>query len=115
MIIPWAMAAMFLMTDMEYQYSGCCGCGQFSVLSSQYFSHHEDGYQGWGDFRGRGNLLLMVETLVLRCVAPAPSRVSAYGLPWFALFSFYFLCYFLRDFRVFPRRRCLEQRLRSGD
>ena len=46
----------------------------------------EAGYQGRGDFRGRGNLLLMVETLVVRCVVPALIRVSAYGLPWFAFF-----------------------------
>jgi hypothetical protein len=29
------------------------------------------GYQGRGDFRGRGNLRLIVETLLRRCVAPA--------------------------------------------
>jgi hypothetical protein len=29
------------------------------------------GYQGRGDFRGRGNLSLIVETLLVRCVVPA--------------------------------------------
>jgi hypothetical protein len=34
------------------------------------------GYQGWGDLRGRGILLPILETLVVRCVAPAPNSVS---------------------------------------
>src|SRR5882724_13062165 len=53
------------------------------------------GYQGWGDFRGRLNLPLIVETLLMRCVAPAPSGVSTYAQPWFAIFQFPFLFFFL--------------------
>ena len=47
---------------------GLAGSSQ-SVLGSQF--RGDTGYQGWGDFRGRGNLLLMIETLFVRCVAPA--------------------------------------------
>jgi hypothetical protein len=54
----------------------------------------------------------MVETLVLRWVAPAPNRVSAYGLPWFALFSFYFFLCRPRSFR-FSFRRLRDQRIWS--
>src|ERR1019366_2030511 len=71
-----------------------------------------------GDFRGRGNLLLIVETLQVRCVAPAQNSVSIYGQPWFAFFSFCFLRYLLRGFRFSFRRsfqrRVVRQRLWSG-
>ncbi len=63
------------------------------------------GYQGLRDFRGRGNLPAMVETLVGRPIAPAPISVFIYGLPWFALFSVYFLCYLLRGPCLFFRGR----------
>ena len=41
------------------------------AVPSSWFLSSETGHQGRGNFRGRGNLLLMVETLFVRCVAPA--------------------------------------------
>jgi hypothetical protein len=63
---------------MPYQYSGCSGAGvrcQVSDVRGGYgpsrLAFRETGYQGRGDFRGRGILFLMVETLVVRLAVPA--------------------------------------------
>ena len=62
-------------------------------------------YQGRGVFRGHGNLLLMVETLLMRCVQPAPDGVSKLWLaaacvlcsPFTSLSSSWFLFFFSAD------------------
>lgn len=46
------------------------------------------GYQGWGDFRGRGNLLLIVETLVCVSLFTRTLGVSSYGLSWHSVSPF---------------------------
>jgi len=43
----------------------------FWLLALWLLAFQKIGYQGRGDFRGRGNLLLMVENLLGRCLAPA--------------------------------------------
>ena len=61
-------------------------CGHLTADSRILGNDPVPGYQGWGDFRGRLNLPLIVETLLMRCVAPAPSGVSTYAQLWFAIF-----------------------------
>jgi hypothetical protein len=87
----------------------------YPAINSQFLqpSLFENGYQGLRDFRGHGNLPLIVETLEVRCVAPAPNGVSIYGLPWCAFFSFYFLRY-LRRRSGFSFQLVFRQGLRSG-
>jgi len=87
----------------------------YRATNSQFLqpSLFEYGYQGRGVFRGRLNLCLIIETLEVRCVAPAPNGVSIYGLPQCAFFSFYFLRYFRRGFR-FSFQLAFRQGLRSG-
>jgi len=66
---------------------------QLSVISYQFFRACwplEDGYQGWGYFRGRGNPWLIVETRIVRCFSTAHLRRFHYGQPWFAGLHFAF-------------------------
>ena len=98
---------------------GVSGFRAVSSRLSSFLRLSDMGYQGLRDFRGRGNLPLIVETLLMRCVAPAQTSVSIYGLPWCALFSFCFFRYlrwrfaffFSAGFRAGPSVRNLTAKL----
>src|SRR5580658_3566584 len=91
MVIPWAMAPMFLMTDMLLHYSGC---GRPRITSQEFVSSLaffalsllptiRSSYQRPPHIRGHGNLLPMIETLAARLlyIGRRDRGVSSYGLP----------------------------------
>ena len=114
MVIPWAMALMFLITDMLHQYSGRGGF-RLSAISSQLFGiGFSKMYQGRGVFRGRLNLCLIIETLEVRLrPVGAKWRFNLWPAVVCVLLSFYFLRSLRWGFR-FSFQLVFRQGLRSG-